>query len=70
MSEVAPAYDGRWLPARLFTHIRYWGWPIAPDRDAASPPDPRQLDSVDVVRKAINLLDEAAVEQALITRAI
>jgi hypothetical protein len=68
--KVAPAYDGRWLPARLFTHIRYWGWPIAPDQGAAPPPDPRQLDSVDVVRKAINLLDLPAVEQALITRAI
>jgi hypothetical protein len=65
--KVAPAYDGRWLPARLFTHVRYWDWPIAPGLGAA--PDPRQLDAVDVVRKAINLLDEPAAEAALITRA-
>jgi hypothetical protein len=58
---VQPEHDGSVLPTRLFTHNRYWDW-----QEEASA---AQLDSVVVVREAINLLDLKEVEARLVNRA-
>lgn len=61
---VRPERDGSLLPARLFTHTTYWDWPG--EQQGASG---AQLNSVAVVRDALNLLDLSEVEARLVNRA-
>jgi hypothetical protein len=52
----------RYIP-RLFTHTLYWNWDATADSRGTTP------DQVDVLRDAVNVLDDNSVEARLLARA-